>query len=126
MVDFVLKHNARNLITDEIGRLNGVGGGVEEVVLERACRDGQLEVATSFQIGVTGGGTPHLERVGRHGVFGGGFLVFAVGIVCDTVGPGVAMVPVEVTVDGKVLFAQIMSAFCESELMVGGNLRCLL
>lgn len=52
-------------------------------------------------VGVAGCAAPELEGVGREGVFGGGFLVFAVEGFVEAVGPGVAVVPVEVAGDGE-------------------------
>lgn len=70
MVDFILKEDAGDFVSDEVCGLDGVVGGIEEIGLERAGCDGELEVAASFHICVADGAAPHLDGVGGHGIFG--------------------------------------------------------
>ena len=56
-----------------------------------------------FQVLVARDGAPHFQRVGVHGVFRAGLLVFAVERVEQPVGPAVPVEPVEGPPDGEVL-----------------------
>ena len=56
-----------------------------------------------FQVLVARDGAPHFQRVGVHGVFRAGLLVFAVERVKEAVGPAVPVEPVEAAPDGEVL-----------------------
>ena len=71
VIDLVFEEDARDLVGDEGGRLDGAVAGVQEVGLQRAGRDGELEVASGLEVGVADRAAPHLERVGRHAVFRG-------------------------------------------------------
>lgn len=53
VIDLVLEENARHFIADEVRRLDGVGCGIEEIILKRACCDCQLKVATGFHVCLT-------------------------------------------------------------------------
>jgi hypothetical protein len=81
VVDLVLKKDARDFVSDEIGRLVRVVGLEEEVVAKDAGLDRDAEVARSFQTGVSTDSAPHLDGVRGEAVFAGAFLVFAVGAV---------------------------------------------
>lgn len=99
VIDFILKEDAGDFIPDEVWRLDGIVGGIEEVRLERSGGDGELEIASCLHVCVADGAAPHFESIGRHAVFGGGLFVFAVVGFVEAMGPGVAVVPVEGTVD---------------------------
>ena len=79
VVDLVLEKNAGDFVWGDLAWFNRVVGGVEEVVLERARGDCELQVSAGFEVGVADCAAPELQGIGRHGVFGGGFFVFAVG-----------------------------------------------
>jgi hypothetical protein len=79
MIDLVLEEDARNFVWGNLAWLNRVVGGVEEVVLERARGDCELQVSACFEVGIADCAAPELEGIGRHGIFGGGFFVLAVG-----------------------------------------------
>ncbi len=42
VIYFVLEQDARDFVADEVGRLDGVVVGVEEIGLERSGSDGEL------------------------------------------------------------------------------------
>lgn len=50
VVDLVLEQDAGHFVADEICGLDGVVGLVEEVILERARGDCELEVAAGFHV----------------------------------------------------------------------------
>ena len=69
------------------------------------CHHGELEVAPSDELVVANHQPPHLERVGRHCVLGGTFLVFAIHRGKKALGLAVALEPVEGTPGGEVRIA---------------------
>lgn len=79
VVDLVLEENARDFVCGDLSRFNRVVGGVEEVVLERARGDCELQVSAGFEVGVADCSAPELQGIRRHGVFGGRFFILAVG-----------------------------------------------
>lgn len=87
VVDLVLEQNAGDFVGDEVWWLDCVGGGVEEVVLEGADSDCELQVSAGFEVGVADCMAPEFEGVGGHGIFGGGLFVFAVEGFVEAVGP---------------------------------------
>ena len=78
MVDLILEQDAGDFVADEVGGLDGVGGCVEEVGLEGARCDGELQVPTCFHVRVADGTSPQFDGVRGHGIFRRGLLVFAV------------------------------------------------
>lgn len=78
VVDLVLEEDAGDFVCRDLAWLNRVVGGVEEVVLERARGNGELQVSAGLEVGVADCAAPELQGIGRHRVFGGGFFVLAV------------------------------------------------
>lgn len=87
MVNLVLEQDASDLITNKLLGLDLVGGGVEVVRVKRATEEGQLQSGALVERLVVGGLGPHQQGIDVHGVFRGGFLVFAVARFVETVGP---------------------------------------
>ena len=101
MVHFVLEEDAGVFVPDEVGRLVDIVRFEQEVVPKRALLHRQHQVPAGFHGGVAGDAAPHLHGVAEEGVFGGGFLVLAVGAGEEALGPRVAVVPVEAAGDGE-------------------------
>lgn len=64
MVDLILEQNPRNLIRQQLGRLDLVPALHEKVHRERTCLNRQHQVAAGLHVAVTDGGSPHLDGVG--------------------------------------------------------------
>lgn len=64
MVDLVLEQDAGDFVWSDFAGFNRVVGGVEEVVLQRARGDCELQVSAGFEVGVADCAAPELQRIG--------------------------------------------------------------
>jgi len=103
MIDLIFKQNSRYFVANEVGRLDGIVGGVEKVGLQRTSSDGKLQISASLHVCISDGPAPHLDSIGMHGIFRRGFFVLSVKGFIQTMRPTMTMIPIEHPADGEVV-----------------------
>ena len=102
MVNLVLEQDSSHFVPNKVLRLVLVRTLHQKVVTQTTLQYGKHQVSACLHISVANSLAPHLHCIGKKTVFRGRLLVFAIAAVEKTLGPAVAVVPIETPKDREV------------------------